>query len=56
MVKSAKEEREKEEQVDYKKLITQCGTAIVSHPLTQCRVNISTTAGYGYKVLERVRL
>jgi len=40
MVKSAKEEREKEEQVDYKKLITQCGTAIVSHPLTQCRVLI----------------
>ena len=34
MVKSASEE----DQIDYKKLLTQCGTAVVSHPLTQCRV------------------
>jgi len=36
MVKSASEE----DQIDYKKLLTQCGTAVVSHPLTQCRVLI----------------
>jgi len=36
MVKSASEE----DQIDYKKLLTQCTTAVISHPLTQCRVLI----------------
>jgi len=36
MVKSASEE----DQIDYKKLLTQCATAVISHPLTQCRVLI----------------